>query len=94
MYGVRGVLAASRGWRAMSEDSTTTIQITQGQREALRGVNDGSAKAALQDLLDANERDETGGKVPDADEIASAVTKDVNAQLPEKVADAVEDRLR
>lgn len=33
-------------------NETTTIQVTQDQREYLRSVNSGSAKAALQDLID------------------------------------------
>lgn len=50
----------------MSE--TTTIQITEQQREDLREINSGSAKAAVAVLLEAYENDTQG---VDVDELAT-----------------------
>jgi hypothetical protein len=52
---------------AMSE--TTTIQVTKQQREELREINDGSAKAAVAVLLEAYENEHP----LDVDELAAGL---------------------
>jgi hypothetical protein len=72
---------------------TTTIQVTKQQREDLREINSGSAKAAVAVLLEAYENDH-GGESVDAERVAELVTDDLRASLPRDVADEVEGRLR
>jgi hypothetical protein len=71
---------------------TTTIQVTKQQREDLREINSGSAKAAVAVLLEAYENG--GTESVDAERVAELVTDDLRASLPRDVADEVEGRLR
>lgn len=70
----------------MSDDTTTTIQITQEQREALRSVNDGSAKAAVSDLLEAydGEDDSTVPAALSYDDVLGATRQALREELPQE----------
>lgn len=91
-------------WTSMPVRKETRERVREVRPEDAHSVDE-----FVNTLLDAYEPDggvgnlePFGGEVPDvsqpgvptAEEIASAVTKDVKAQLPEAVADELEERLR
>jgi hypothetical protein len=69
----------------MSE--TTTIQITERQREQLREVNDGSAKAAVAVLLEAYENDNGGEESVDVEELADQLEDELDPRTTDAFAD-------
>jgi hypothetical protein len=74
-------------------DDTTTIEITTEQRERLREVNSGSAKAALADALDAYENDGQVAHVEPSVDIPPEVLAealDASLEFPEKISEQLD----